>query len=761
MFSACCCSNKGEADAEVIGNPSVSQRDRDLCSACQRGAVEEVTTLLLRGAAVNARAREGSAPLAHAAMSGHAAVIQRLLLEVELDVNMGSLVPVNTNQHLRTALHWAIGNGHTKIVEYLLADSRTNVEAVSHVGFTPLMLAADEGDVNATEILLAKKADVTYTIVDNDITLSPVRVAIAENHARVLRLLLKEGRVDINRPYPDVCGPSTTFLDLAVTFNLPQAGLVLLEHKADPNQKSSDGKNPIERAVEQDLGEFINLMCLYGADLSGSFSELKRAQISGDAQEVLKLLNGGHRISDWCQDFHAAAIRGDVGNTEALINSCHRAAKCMGTDDVQFLPAAYFAAELNNLEVLVKLLDDAHAFGRDKAEEVVRNANIAGKSTFVNENGFKLVRSLLDPKMKLISDEKTAEGAFGIVKPWCGALATLRYFSEKPEDFVALRDLCRDYNEAIYSKIDQEVGPSTLKVLSNMAPTASSDSLRQDDNGLLPAFKYLTDGDNGCMHAAGNLEVYAGRTLALLGRGLNKTFGLDMKTIGGQGIEVQVAPAKTFVRMFNKLQNPAEHGDPTLAKPRPMKNVDIIRALAIVEKADDMQKAYDALAAKYKVLRVKNSHDLSHGYVGYRSLLVNFAYRTGVTFKQVFGDTGRFDKSINAMHPTANDEIGKMWCDYAKTLGQSEAWLWSLMPLWRIARLEPQREIVLSAEVQFVYSPYMAGRSLSHLLYKISRCNTGADEMNRDFGHGGIKQWSQEDKVKREAVEQIASRSRP
>eukprot|EP00971_Amphidinium_carterae_P033489 659775-Amphidinium_carterae.1 len=31
----------------------------------------------------------------------------------------------------------------------------------------------------------------------------------------------------------------------------------------------------------------------------------------------------------------------------------------------------------------------------------------------------------------------------------------------------------------------------------------------------------------------------------------------------------------------------------------------------------------------------------------------------------------------------------------------------------------------------------MAGRSLSHLLYKISRCNTGADEMNRDFGHGG------------------------
>eukprot|EP00971_Amphidinium_carterae_P057758 1142299-Amphidinium_carterae.1 len=90
-------------------------------------------------------------------------------------------------------------------------------------------------------------------------------------------------------------------------------------------------------------------------------------------------------------------------------------------------------------EVLVKLLDDAHAFGRDKAEcpgtryhidtgmafidrlrlgwmshkvptclrileevdscideEVVRNANIAGKSTFVNENGFKLVRSLLE-----------------------------------------------------------------------------------------------------------------------------------------------------------------------------------------------------------------------------------------------------------------------------------------------------------------------------------------------------------------------------
>eukprot|EP00971_Amphidinium_carterae_P033491 659775-Amphidinium_carterae.3 len=47
------------------------------------------------------------------------------------------------------------------------------------------------------------------------------------------------------------------------------------------------------------------------------------------------------------------------------------------------------------------------------------------------------------------------------------------------------------------------------------------------------------------------------------------------------------------------------------------------------------------------------------------------AYHLHVPF-EVFGDTGRFDKSINAMHPTANDEIGKMWCDYAKTLG--DAW---------------------------------------------------------------------------------------
>eukprot|EP00971_Amphidinium_carterae_P086376 1709433-Amphidinium_carterae.1 len=58
----------------------------------------------------------------------------------------------------------------------------------------------------------------------------------------------------------------------------------------------------------------------------------------------------------------------------------------------------------------------------------------------------------------------------------------------------------------------------------------------------------VAKGDNGCMHAAGNLEVYAGRTLALLGRGLNKTFGLDMKTIGGQGIEVMCSCFQQFVR---------------------------------------------------------------------------------------------------------------------------------------------------------------------------------------------------------------------
>ena len=43
--------------------------------------------------------------------------------------------------------------------------------------------------------------------------------------------------------------------------------------------------------------------------------------------------------------------------------------------------------------------------------------------------------------------------------------------------------------------------------------------------------------------------------------------------------------------------------------------------------------------------------------------------------------------------------------------------------------------MVIATEAQIIYQPYMKGRSLSHLLFEISRC-AGPGEMARDFCEG-------------------------
>merc|ERR1712070_1041252 len=84
----------------------------------------------------------------------------------------------------------------------------------------------------------------------------------------------------------------------------------------------------------------------------------------------------------------------------------------------------------------------------------------------------------------------------------------------------------------------------------------------------------------------------------------------------------------------------------------------------------------------------------------------------------------------------ADDEKGKAWLQYASSLPQAQDWRFGLSALWYIARSQPDTKVILATEVQIIYEPYMVGRSLSHLLFKVSRCETGPDEMARDFAHG-------------------------
>jgi len=240
--------------------------------------------------------------------------------------------------------------------------------------------------------------------------------------------------------------------------------------------------------------------------------------------------------------------------------------------------------------------------------------------------------------------------------------------------------------------------------------------------------------------------------LALAALAVNELFAADLKALlnpSAMSVVIHEAPPKTYGRMFNKLVNKHEHGDPSIPKPRPMKNIDVIRMGISVDTADEVVSVFNAIKSKYRILRVKNTHDPSLlGFGGYRSVLVNFAYGSGLTVGEVFGKSEGYKKDdredfkpIDGHQP--GDATSHMWYDYCMQMKPSSDWLWGLEGLWRADRHEPDRQLLISGEVQIILKNYMQGRTLSHLLYKISRCETGPSEMARDFATSFVEETAE------------------
>ena len=182
--------------------------------------------------------------------------------------------------------------------------------------------------------------------------------------------------------------------------------------------------------------------------------------------------------------------------------------------------------------------------------------------------------------------------------------------------------------------------------------------------------------------------------------------------------------------MLNKLESADDHRDKPL--PRPKWNVDTVRAGIIVHDAALLAQVYDAIAAHVGIfLRVKNA--FAEGAVvnyGYRAILGNLRLESGLTVRRVFGGA-HTDK----------------WTALAEARAVSDAMAPSKMERVLEALLAnsgttqdklnagtADLPLNIAAEVQLIYQPYLdKGRKLSHLPYKVVRCESAA-ELARDAG---------------------------
>jgi len=751
----CCCQEEnGEVDTGQINNDVLNAVSPEgdvtaLWAAAVAGEAGLVTKLINTGVDPNIpdsvatpRSRNSTA-LLKAARAGHAAVVGALVKDSRVDVNASTTDEVTPVRSKQTPLHWACREGHAEVVRVLLTSKQCDPNLKTQLGFSAAMIAAQNGFLETlTAMTEDPRVDLKYAwVTPETVELSAMMVALIEGQVPVVRhlaTLKRDDKQDINGISRSLyC--RNTLLHFATQQKNTNIVEVLLSARADPDIPSEKGDTALEVAVQSDTAEVILLLLAAKANSDRCFSEMQRSQIDGDGQLLRKLYKTAPAQSGILPSIHRAVLDNSMDQLTAAIKNAKKGS-VMKTVDGGNLPAAYWAIELGQWDQASALLQEHH-MSADFVQKLKRGD--FGKlslspSTLPGERAFEVFKALLNEEARIVESAELAKGAFSLLKPFCGSVVALNYFKHHIQDFDLLRQLCVDQIVKIYSRIDGDVGLPTLQRLGKVALTENRAGARQDDTGLLPELMYFIDEEKN-MKMGGNSELFCARSLSLAALAVNDIFMDDMKeTFSKLPVEVVEAPPKNYTRMFNKLMNPVEHGDPTIPKPRPMRNIDVLRIGLVISNPDDLEKAYLSLKSRYRILRVKNNHDpgAGEGFGGYRNLLINFAYDTGVKIKDLFGEGQYAMREDGERWHMSLNSTGEKWMRYCRAMRPSSDWSWGIQAFWRAARREPERRLIIAGEVQMILADYMQGRHLSHLLYKISRCDSGtvgASEMARDF----------------------------
>ena len=153
-----------------------------LARACENASRPMVERLLAAGADPNAAQTNGLTPLMTAARTGSLEVVEALLAH-------GAGVDAATAATHETALMWAVAEGHRDIVRALIASS-ADVRPNPRQALSPLIAAAENGDVETAGMLLAAGAGVDDTGADGA---HPLAYAVIVGQSAFAHFLLEHG----------------------------------------------------------------------------------------------------------------------------------------------------------------------------------------------------------------------------------------------------------------------------------------------------------------------------------------------------------------------------------------------------------------------------------------------------------------------------------------------------------------------------------------------------------------------------------------
>lgn len=182
--------------------------------------------------------------------------------DVELLLKSPVVDPNEVDRDLRTALWWAAwcttGN-QTKIAELLLANDRVDVNPADFSGQTPLHIACMVGNVEVVKLLVVEaNLDINRKCFDNHYGgTTPLHAAVYRGHREIVELLLAQDDISVNAPDAN----SNTPLHLSIKKSRDDkdlARLLLSKKGIDATLKNRDGQSPVERAVVAGRADLVD-----------------------------------------------------------------------------------------------------------------------------------------------------------------------------------------------------------------------------------------------------------------------------------------------------------------------------------------------------------------------------------------------------------------------------------------------------------------------------------------------------------------------
>jgi uncharacterized protein len=230
-----------------------------LSLACAKGSVVMVEMLLQAGANPNSALLSGETALMTATETGSLHTVN-MLLDHGADVN------AKEPKEGQTALMWAVAGRHADIAQALI-EHGADVHARSRGGFTALLFAAQQGDVNSAKSLLAAGAEVNEKAPAPPVTTksAPDSAAADAQSARGYGSPKRAG----DGGAQSVPSP----LLLASASGQQEISLFLLDKGADANAADARGFTALHyAALRRNMLELVKALLAHGANPNARLS---------------------------------------------------------------------------------------------------------------------------------------------------------------------------------------------------------------------------------------------------------------------------------------------------------------------------------------------------------------------------------------------------------------------------------------------------------------------------------------------------------